>query len=74
MHISMLVLCSAHMLQSSYIKESADLIKIILCVWAFYKSVSELQDMSVDEIQFDKTEYGRLRPMIVVVKISTLLE
>ena len=32
------------------------------------KDASELQDISVDGIQFDETEYGRLSPMIVVVK------
>lgn len=36
---------------------------------AFYKSASELQDILVEEIQVDQIEYGRLRPMIVVVKI-----
>ena len=42
---------------------------------AFYKSASELQDISVCEIQVDETVYGRLRPMIVVVKIIfTLLQ
>ena len=32
---------------------------------AFPKNASELQDISVEEIQVDEIEYGRLRPMIV---------
>ena len=68
MHISMLVLYITHMLQCLHIKENADLIKSFYAFGRFMKDASELQDISVDEIQFDETEYGRLWPMIVVVK------
>ena len=46
------------MLQCLHIKENADLIKSFYAFRRFMKDASELQDISVDEIQFDETEYG----------------
>ena len=54
-----------HMLQYFYIKQNADLIKSFYAFGRFMEDASELQDVSVDEIQVDETEYGRSRPMIV---------
>ena len=66
MHISIIVFISNHMLQYFRIKQNADLIKSFYAFGVF-ENASELQDISVCEIQVDETEYGRSRPMLVVV-------
>ena len=58
MHILMIVLGSILMLQYFYIKQNAGLIKSFYASGVF-ENASELQDISVYEIQVDETEYGR---------------
>ena len=58
MHISIIVFRSIYMLQYFYIKQNADLIKSFYAFGVF-ENASELQDISVYEIQVDETEYGR---------------
>jgi len=52
------------MLRYFHIKQNADLIKSFYA-FGIFENASELQDISVYEIQVDETEYGRLRPMNV---------
>ena len=66
------VFSSIRMLKYFHIKQNADLIKSFYAFGVF-ENASELQDESVEEIQVDEIEYGRLRPMIVVVKIIITL-
>ena len=66
MHISFIVLGSIHMLQFLHIKQNADLIKSFYA-FGVKKGASELQDVSVCEIQVDEIEYGGVVLMIFLI-------